>query len=69
MNLSVDLPTRRQRQMMQQSGARFLFQVGPQSAMRGDGGPSFPSGGGHSMSGGQPPAAAQVEAALRAARN
>ena len=38
-------------------------------AMRGDGGPSFPSGGGHSMSGGQPPAAAQVEAALRAARN
>jgi amino acid adenylation domain-containing protein len=30
MNLSVDLPTRRQHQMMQQSGARFLFQVGPQ---------------------------------------
>ena len=38
-------------------------------AMRGDGGPSSPNGGGHSMSGGQSSAAAQVEAALRAARN
>lgn len=38
-------------------------------AMRGDGGPSSPDGGGHSMSGGPSSAAAQVEAALRAARN
>jgi hypothetical protein len=39
------------------------------SAMGGDSDPAFPSGAGNSLSAGQPAAAAQVEAALNAARN